>query len=194
MLDVKFWISRYLRYIFLWIEFSLCTLVLSSLGLKDLVMMWCRPEDLRVPFEKYGPVKDVYLPKNYYTGYACLCYVQLFFFSVHVDIDLSNFWLVIFVLVYNLFTMSMQRLVEVYPVRFENWKFCILFSHTHASLLYISMWKLWEHLYAPSFLFTVNETFESWFLLDKYNLKEVFLLHWFSRFKLFTQWIYLDSY
>ncbi|KAG8658771.1 serine/arginine-rich SC35-like splicing factor SCL28 isoform X2 [Manihot esculenta] len=40
----------------------------SSLGLKDLVMVWCRPEDLRVPFEKYGPVKDVYLPKNYYTG------------------------------------------------------------------------------------------------------------------------------
>ncbi|XP_065863526.1 serine/arginine-rich SC35-like splicing factor SCL28 [Euphorbia lathyris] len=27
-----------------------------------------RPEDLRGPFEKYGPVKDVYLPKNYYTG------------------------------------------------------------------------------------------------------------------------------
>ncbi|KAE8725893.1 Serine/arginine-rich SC35-like splicing factor SCL33 [Hibiscus syriacus] len=27
-----------------------------------------RPEDLRVPFERYGPVKDVYLPKNYYTG------------------------------------------------------------------------------------------------------------------------------
>ncbi|XP_038702442.1 serine/arginine-rich SC35-like splicing factor SCL28 isoform X1 [Tripterygium wilfordii] len=27
-----------------------------------------RPEDLRIPFEKYGPVKDVYLPKNYYTG------------------------------------------------------------------------------------------------------------------------------
>ncbi|MBA0696584.1 hypothetical protein Goari_003126, partial [Gossypium aridum] len=26
------------------------------------------PEDLRVPFERYGPVKDVYLPKNYYTG------------------------------------------------------------------------------------------------------------------------------
>lgn len=32
--------------------------------------MLCRPEDLRVPFERYGPVKDVYLPKNYYTGYA----------------------------------------------------------------------------------------------------------------------------
>ncbi|KAF7837175.1 serine/arginine-rich SC35-like splicing factor SCL28 isoform X1 [Senna tora] len=27
-----------------------------------------RPEDLRGPFERYGPVKDVYLPKNYYTG------------------------------------------------------------------------------------------------------------------------------
>jgi len=28
-----------------------------------------RPEDLRGPFERYGPVKDVYLPRNYYTGY-----------------------------------------------------------------------------------------------------------------------------
>ncbi|XP_022137875.1 serine/arginine-rich SC35-like splicing factor SCL28 [Momordica charantia] len=27
-----------------------------------------RPEDLRTPFERFGPVKDVYLPKNYYTG------------------------------------------------------------------------------------------------------------------------------
>ncbi|KAI3975696.1 hypothetical protein MKX01_023122 [Papaver californicum] len=27
-----------------------------------------RVEDLRVPFERFGPVKDVYLPKNYYTG------------------------------------------------------------------------------------------------------------------------------
>ncbi|CAI8610591.1 unnamed protein product [Vicia faba] len=27
-----------------------------------------RPEDLRGPFERYGPVKDVYLPRNYYTG------------------------------------------------------------------------------------------------------------------------------
>ncbi|XP_010264442.1 PREDICTED: serine/arginine-rich SC35-like splicing factor SCL30 [Nelumbo nucifera] len=28
----------------------------------------CRPEDLRVLFERFGPVRDVYLPKNYYTG------------------------------------------------------------------------------------------------------------------------------
>ncbi|XP_043712301.1 serine/arginine-rich SC35-like splicing factor SCL30 [Telopea speciosissima] len=27
-----------------------------------------RPEDLRVPFERFGPVRDVYLPKDYYTG------------------------------------------------------------------------------------------------------------------------------
>lgn len=27
-----------------------------------------RPEDLRIPFERFGAVKDVYLPKNYYTG------------------------------------------------------------------------------------------------------------------------------
>lgn len=27
-----------------------------------------RPEDLRIPFERFGPIKDVYLPKNYYTG------------------------------------------------------------------------------------------------------------------------------
>ncbi|KAI3793335.1 hypothetical protein L1987_35952 [Smallanthus sonchifolius] len=27
-----------------------------------------RPEELRVPFERFGVVRDVYLPKNYYTG------------------------------------------------------------------------------------------------------------------------------
>ncbi|CAM6048811.1 unnamed protein product [Sphagnum compactum] len=28
----------------------------------------CRTEDLRIPFERYGVIKDVYLPKDYYTG------------------------------------------------------------------------------------------------------------------------------
>ncbi|GMP23041.1 hypothetical protein CsSME_00000795 [Camellia sinensis var. sinensis] len=28
----------------------------------------CRPEELRVPFERFGVVRDVYIPKNYYTG------------------------------------------------------------------------------------------------------------------------------
>lgn len=27
-----------------------------------------RPEDLRVPFGEFGPLKDVYLPRDYYTG------------------------------------------------------------------------------------------------------------------------------
>ncbi|WOL16390.1 hypothetical protein Cni_G25177 [Canna indica] len=32
------------------------------------VALDARSEDLRIPFERFGPVKDVYLPKNYYTG------------------------------------------------------------------------------------------------------------------------------
>ena len=28
----------------------------------------CRSDELRMPFEHFGPLKDVYLPKNYYTG------------------------------------------------------------------------------------------------------------------------------
>ncbi|XP_074307032.1 serine/arginine-rich SC35-like splicing factor SCL30A [Silene latifolia] len=28
----------------------------------------CRPEDLRVPFGRFGPIKDVYLPRDYYSG------------------------------------------------------------------------------------------------------------------------------
>lgn len=28
----------------------------------------CRPEDLRGPFGRYGPIKDIYLPRDYYTG------------------------------------------------------------------------------------------------------------------------------
>ncbi|KAL2317244.1 hypothetical protein Fmac_031120 [Flemingia macrophylla] len=28
----------------------------------------CRPEELRAPFERFGPVRDVYIPKDYYTG------------------------------------------------------------------------------------------------------------------------------
>jgi len=32
------------------------------------IPLTCRSEDLRVPFERYGAVRDVYLPKDYYTG------------------------------------------------------------------------------------------------------------------------------
>ncbi|PNY08121.1 serine/arginine-rich splicing factor 33-like protein [Trifolium pratense] len=29
----------------------------------------CRPEELRAPFERFGPVRDVYIPKDYYSGF-----------------------------------------------------------------------------------------------------------------------------
>ncbi|XP_062183415.1 serine/arginine-rich SC35-like splicing factor SCL30 isoform X2 [Phragmites australis] len=32
------------------------------------IPMRCRPEDLRAPFERFGPVRDVYLPRDYHTG------------------------------------------------------------------------------------------------------------------------------
>ncbi|KAJ8565925.1 hypothetical protein K7X08_008501 [Anisodus acutangulus] len=32
------------------------------------ISLSARPEDIRVPFERFGPIKDVYLPKNYNTG------------------------------------------------------------------------------------------------------------------------------
>ncbi|KAK6122969.1 hypothetical protein DH2020_043286 [Rehmannia glutinosa] len=32
------------------------------------ISLSARPEDLRIPFERFGPIKDVYLPKNYHTG------------------------------------------------------------------------------------------------------------------------------
>ncbi|KAL9262099.1 Serine/arginine-rich SC35-like splicing factor SCL30A-like protein [Drosera capensis] len=28
----------------------------------------CRPEDLRGPFGRFGPIKDIYLPRDYYSG------------------------------------------------------------------------------------------------------------------------------
>jgi len=33
----------------------------------------CRPEELREPFERFGPVRDVYIPKDYYSGWAKIC-------------------------------------------------------------------------------------------------------------------------
>ncbi|KAF5186520.1 Serine/arginine-rich SC35-like splicing factor [Thalictrum thalictroides] len=32
------------------------------------IPLTCRPDDLRGQFERFGPVRDVYLPKDYYTG------------------------------------------------------------------------------------------------------------------------------
>lgn len=30
----------------------------------------CRPEDIRGPFGEFGPLKDIYLPRDYYTGWV----------------------------------------------------------------------------------------------------------------------------
>ncbi|KAL6548447.1 hypothetical protein OROGR_008868 [Orobanche gracilis] len=38
-----------------------CGLLVRNISLS------ARPDDLRVPFERFGPIKDIYLPKNYYT-------------------------------------------------------------------------------------------------------------------------------
>ncbi|XP_026415076.1 serine/arginine-rich SC35-like splicing factor SCL30 [Papaver somniferum] len=32
------------------------------------IPMNCRPDDLRIPFERFGQVRDVYLPKDFYSG------------------------------------------------------------------------------------------------------------------------------
>lgn len=40
-----------------------------------------RPEDVRDKFVKYGDVRDVYLPRDYYTGQV-----------VHLCLDLTVFW------------------------------------------------------------------------------------------------------
>lgn len=56
----------------------------------------CRAEELRVPFERFGPVRDVYIPKDYYSGWASFMitmnnnaltlinpYVMFFFLCYH---------------------------------------------------------------------------------------------------------------
>lgn len=46
------------------------------------ISLTARPEDIRVPFEQFGPVKDVYLPRNFHTrelrgfGFVKFCYPE----------------------------------------------------------------------------------------------------------------------
>jgi hypothetical protein len=44
--------------------------VSNVFSLLPLICVSPRPEDLRVPFEQFGRVRDVYLPRDYYTGYV----------------------------------------------------------------------------------------------------------------------------
>lgn len=38
----------------------------------------CRPEELRVQFERFGVVRDVYLPKDYYTGWVSPTHILVY--------------------------------------------------------------------------------------------------------------------
>lgn len=31
--------------------------------------VWCRADEVREKFERFGEIRDVYLPRDYYTGY-----------------------------------------------------------------------------------------------------------------------------
>jgi hypothetical protein len=66
--------SLHLASYFLWFVF-LCYCVYF-------MVMVFRPDDLRIPFERFGPVKDVYLPKDYYSGYALLLNSEGFWHSM----------------------------------------------------------------------------------------------------------------
>lgn len=45
-----------------------------------------RSEDLRVPFERFGLVRDVYLPKDYYTGYAFSFISTVIYLKIYLNI------------------------------------------------------------------------------------------------------------
>lgn len=54
-------------------------------------VLLCRPEDLRKPFGQFGTLKDVYLPKDYYTGWAYLSNLVIKYLG-----DEIKFWIIIF--------------------------------------------------------------------------------------------------
>jgi hypothetical protein len=47
-----------------------------TLGALRCCAVLCRPEDIRKEFERYGDVRDVYIPKDFYTR-CVLCDVEL---------------------------------------------------------------------------------------------------------------------
>jgi len=48
-----------------------------SLFVRNISHRTSRPDELRRTFERYGPIKDVYIPKDYYTGEPRgFCFVQ----------------------------------------------------------------------------------------------------------------------
>ena len=55
----------------LWLSFF-CFYPYVYVILVKLILYFCRVEDLRGPFGRFGPIKDIYLPKDYYTGWALM--------------------------------------------------------------------------------------------------------------------------
>ncbi|KAF2548353.1 hypothetical protein F2Q70_00023583 [Brassica cretica] len=56
----------------------------------------CRPDDLRRPFGRFGRLKDIYIPRNYYTGLVCLIgsvedeEIEFHFEDVLVKVEVST--------------------------------------------------------------------------------------------------------
>lgn len=65
-----------------WLDY-ICTI-----SFKCLIVFVFRPNDLRDSFERFGPLKDIYLPRNYYTGYVIRCF-ELFSF---IGVLVSEWW------------------------------------------------------------------------------------------------------
>lgn len=68
-------ISRRLRYVSISLNFNclpFCPVKLAHCNYRNvrdpMLLYWiCRPEDIRKEFERYGEVRDVYIPKDFYT-------------------------------------------------------------------------------------------------------------------------------
>ena len=56
------------RFQFYYSNLIFCFLSLHFKNLASGCICTFRPEELRAPFERFGLVRDVYIPKDYYTG------------------------------------------------------------------------------------------------------------------------------
>lgn len=75
-----------------------------------------RPNDLRDSFERFGPLKDIYLPRNYYTGYvwSFVSCNQMLIVSYFLD-DLKLYWLILWTVCSSVWLMDLMYMDS------ENW-------------------------------------------------------------------------
>jgi len=69
-----------------------------------LILYW--PEDLRISFEQFGLIEDVYLPKDYYTGYdyfsfyiSVCVFVMLFVIKYLESSTYSKIYIYIYIII-----------------------------------------------------------------------------------------------